>query len=140
MKKYFNPSMFWLSYAFIIYFVYHLYSHVSQIIFSSDYSFIWTDLMMMIKPVIAIIILVQLIILLKAINIKGFFQSKVSSCLERISIFLLAYGLFCFLQIQFSNAPSFEFAMVIFLSTLSYSFSQGFKKASILKQENDLTI
>lgn len=138
MKHQFHRSTYWLSIAIIIYFIYDMYKHIDLLFTQKTFEYV--DLLSITKPVVAIAVIVLLIKYFKTVEVNGFFNSKVSNLWMWISTLLLIYGVICFIEIQILDVSSFEFAVCIFLSTLSLSFSKAFQEGGIIKGENDLTI
>lgn len=126
MKYQFHRSTYWLSIAIVIYFIYDMYKRI--------------DLVYAQKTFVAIAVIVLLIKYFKTVEVNGFFNSKVANLWMWISTLLLIYGAICFIEIRILDVSSFEFAVCIFLSSLSFSFSKAFQEGRIIKQENDLTI
>jgi len=138
MKYQFHRSTYWLSIAIIIYFIYDMYKRIDLLFTQKTFENV--DLFSITKPFVAIAVIVLLIKYFKTVEVNGFFNSKVSNLWMWISTLLLIYGAICFIEIQILDVSSFEFAVCIFLSSLSFSFSKAFQEGRIIKQENDLTI
>lgn len=146
MKKYFNRSTFWLSYALLLYVLSELYyNQFEELIISKTWSMNLTETLWWFSQCVfygvIVAVIVQFILFMRDSN-KGLLFTKVSSkrFVSMSTLLILAGGLH-FAYIRFGpGGSSLLFALCVFFSSLSYSFSTIFKEATLTKEEHQLTI
>jgi hypothetical protein len=146
MKKYFNRSTFWLSFALILYVLSELYyNQFEDIIVTGTWSMNLTETLWWLSQCacygLVTAAIIQFILFMRDSN-KGLLFTAVSSKrFVRISTLLVASGVLHFSYIRFGpGGSSLVFALCMFFSSLSYSFSTIFKEATLIDEEHKLTI
>ncbi len=149
MKTYFSRSAFYLTAAIIIYVLWQLVTkyliHLSIEDFDdlgnlASYAFFrW--LVGVTNYALIVAALIQFMIFMNDCNKNLLFTDRSSHHLMRISFYLLIYAGLSFLSMRIlNNGDSLSFAMAVFISSISYSFSRIFRKAAENQKEQDLTI
>lgn len=146
MKKYFNRSSFWFSYALIVYVISELYfNQLEELMISKTWSMNLTETLWWFSQCVfyglIVTVIVQFLLFMRDSN-KGLLFTKGSSKrFVSMSTLLLLSGSLHFAYIRFGpGGSSLLFALCIFLSSLCYSFSAIFKEATITDEEHKLTI
>lgn len=149
MKQYFSRSAFYLTAAIILYIIWQLFTkyliHLSIENFDNledlaSYAF-FSWLVGITNYALIVVALIQFMIFMNDCNKNLLFTDRSSHHLMRISIYLLIYAGLSFLSMRIlNNGDSLSFALAVFISSISYSFSKIFKTATETQKEQDLTI
>jgi hypothetical protein len=146
MKTYFNPTVFWLALSLILFMFSELYfNQFEQIIESEAWNMdVTVSLWWLSRTVCYLLVIAAQIIfvLFMRDSNKGLlFTERSSKRLVHVSILLIISGVLTFSYIRFGpGGSSLNFALLIFFTSLSYSFSNIFKEATVIKEEQALTI
>ena len=128
--------MYFLSAAFAVFFGFEIYDLFTVDPDNIDYWKISTAL----RYSMFIIVLGLFVKFMNIANKNDLFSKKASRVwIYKASVFVSA-GVLSFIELRFNNGESIEFASIIFLGSFCMAMSSIFKQATLIKQENDLTI
>lgn len=135
-KKHFNISMYFLSAALAIFFGFEIYDLFTVDPGNIDYYKILTAL----RYSMFIIILGLFVKFMNIANKNELFSKNASKVWSYKASVFVGAGILSFIELRFNNGESIEFASIIFLGSFCIAMSSIFKQATVIKQENDLTI
>lgn len=136
MKKYFHSTMYYLTAALILFMVLEIY----DVIAGNDIAISTWEALDIIRLLIFISFLGLFIKFITLANRNQLF-SKISSRLWTYkSTLLLMVAVLSFIELRFEDGNSLLFASSIFLASFCFAMSKIFREATLIKQENDLTI
>jgi hypothetical protein len=138
-KPVFHRTTIWLTAAIVFFYAYEVYEISKQ--WYENSSDFWPAALDLGHNLCTGAVGILFILYARIVNRKEFLARKASQKFEYMSMLFLAAAMFHFIDSRyFHSYETFEFALCILFSTITYQLSRFTDQARAAKEENDLTI